>query len=206
MPAGAAAVPSTATMIPAREGRSRRTEEKSNTHGREENGTNFHFNLPPVVWWPAHVRIWDCIMAKSRRSCAILLLIAARPRYKRWKGSREETMVRESIETFFGEIKRKIKSAAMPVFLLTLTAIFAWQATQGDHGLIMRERRMAQLTQAETNYAAAKLERDNWQRKVAGLTPSHLDKDALDQRARELLNLADPNEIVVQYGTKEKLF
>jgi cell division protein FtsB len=115
-------------------------------------------------------------------------------------------MVAESIKTLCGEIKRKLKSAATPVFLLALTGIFAWQATQGDHGLIMRERRMAQLAQAGANYSAAKAERDNWERKVAGLTPSHLDRDALDQRARELLNLADPNEIVVQYGANEKLF
>jgi cell division protein FtsB len=94
----------------------------------------------------------------------------------------------------------------MPAFLLALTATFAWQATQGDHGLIMRESRKTELIQAEANLAAAKAERDNWERKVAGLTPSHLDKDALDQRARELLNLADPNEIVVQYGPKDKLF
>jgi cell division protein FtsB len=107
---------------------------------------------------------------------------------------------------FWHETRRQLKSAAMPAFLLGLTAISAWQATQGDHGLIMRERRKTELAQAEANLAAAKAERDNWQRKVAGLTPSHLDKDALDQRSRELLNLADPNEIVVQYGSKDKLF
>jgi cell division protein FtsB len=99
-----------------------------------------------------------------------------------------------------------VKSAAVPAFLLTLTGIFGWQATQGDHGLIMRERRKTQLAQAEANLVAAKAERDMWDRKVAGLTASHLDKDALDQRARELLNLADPSEIVVQYGPKDKLF
>ena len=68
-------------------------------------------------------------------------------------------MVAESIKTLCGEIKRKLKSAATPVFLLALTGIFAWQATQGDHGLIMRERRMAQLAQAGANYSAAKAER-----------------------------------------------
>ena len=115
-------------------------------------------------------------------------------------------MVTESLKAFSREFKRQVKSAAMPAFLLTLTGIFAWQATQGDHGLIMRERRKTQLAQAEANLAAAKAERDTWDRKVAGLTPSHLDKDALDQRARELLNLADPNEVVVQYGQKDKLF
>jgi len=112
----------------------------------------------------------------------------------------------ESLRIFFREIRRQLKSAAIPTFLLSLTAIFAWQASQGAHGLIMRERRKAELAQAEANLAAAKAERDMWQRKVAGLTPSHLDRDALDQRARELLNLAEPNEIVVQYGPRNKLF
>jgi cell division protein FtsB len=115
-------------------------------------------------------------------------------------------MVRESLMRFWNETRRQLKSAAVPTLLLALTAIFAWQATQGDHGLIMRERRKTELVQAEANLAAARAERDNWLRKVAGLTPSHLDKDALDQRARELLNLADPTEIVVQYGAKDKLF
>ena len=112
----------------------------------------------------------------------------------------------ESLKLLLREIRRSLKSAAIPTFLLGLTAVFLWQATQGAHGLIMRERRKAELAQAEANLAAAKAERDMWQRKVAGLTPSHLDRDALDQRARELLNLAAPNEIVVQYGPRNKLF
>jgi len=114
--------------------------------------------------------------------------------------------VRESLKILWHEIRRQVKSAAMPAFLLGLTAIFAWQATQGAHGLIMRERRKTELAQAEANLVVAKAERDKWEHKVAGLTPSHLDKDALDQRSRELLNLADPNEIVVQYGPRDKLF
>jgi cell division protein FtsB len=112
----------------------------------------------------------------------------------------------ESLRLFLHEIRRQLKSAAIPTLLLGLTAIFAWQATQGAHGLIMRERRKTELAQAEANLVAARTERDMWQRKVAGLTPSHLDRDALDQRARELLNLAAPNEIVVQYGPRNKLF
>jgi cell division protein FtsB len=114
--------------------------------------------------------------------------------------------VAESLRVFLREIRRQLKSAAIPTFLLGLTAIFAWQATQGAHGLIMRERRKAEVAQAEANLVAARNERDMWHHKVAGLTPSHLDRDALDQRARELLNLAAPNEIVVQYGPRNKLF
>jgi cell division protein FtsB len=115
-------------------------------------------------------------------------------------------MVTDSLKNFWRETRRQLKSAAIPAFLLALTGVFAWQATQGNHGLIMRESRKTQLAQAEANLVTAKAERDAWQRKVAGLTASHLDKDALDQRARELLNLAEPNEIVVQYGQQDKLF
>jgi cell division protein FtsB len=115
-------------------------------------------------------------------------------------------MVADSLRVLARKTRQKLKSAVLPAMLLALTATFAWQATQGDHGLIMREQRKSQLAQAEANLAAAKLERDTWERKVAGLTASHLDKDALDQRVRELLNLADPNEIVVQYGRRDKLF
>ena len=115
-------------------------------------------------------------------------------------------MLTETFRNFGQDIKRQAKSAAMPAALLAFAGIFAWQATQGNHGLIMRSERMTQMKQAEANLAAAKAERDKWERKVAGLTASHLDRDALDQRARELLNLAEPNEIVLQYGPKEKLY
>jgi cell division protein FtsB len=117
-----------------------------------------------------------------------------------------ETTLRESLRALGWELRRRLKLAAMPAFLLALTGIFLWQATQGGHGLLMRDRRQQELAQAEANLASAIAERDSWARKVDGLTPTHLDRDALDQRARELLNLADPNEIVVQYGPKDKLF
>ena len=104
------------------------------------------------------------------------------------------------------EIKRQAKAAFLPALLLVLTGVFAWQATQGDHGLIMRALRETQLRQAESNFAAARVERETWKIKVAGLMPAHIDRDALDQRAREMLNLADPGEIIVQYPTRDKLF
>jgi cell division protein FtsB len=115
-------------------------------------------------------------------------------------------MIVNSLGNLWHDIRRAVRSAALPAVLLALAGVFFWQSTQGDHGLIMRSRREQQLAQAEENLAAAKVEREAWVRKVDGLTPSHLDKDALDQRVRELLNLADPNEIVVEYGQKDRLF
>jgi hypothetical protein len=39
-----------------------------------------------------------------------------------------------------------------------------------------------------------------------GLHTSRLDPDTLDQQARAMLNLADPNDVVVMYGPGKKLF
>jgi hypothetical protein len=38
------------------------------------------------------------------------------------------------------------------------------------------------------------------------LRNQHIDRDTLDERARAMLNIADPTEIIVPYGPKERLF
>ena len=51
-----------------------------------------------------------------------------------------------------------------------------------------------------------KTERDGWEVRVDGLRPRHLNPDTLDERARAMLNLADPNEIIIKLGPQDKLF
>jgi cell division protein FtsB len=53
---------------------------------------------------------------------------------------------------------------------------------------------MAELT-AELD--RLKAERAHWDRKVALLRPDRIDPDTLDERARALLNLAHPNDLVM---------
>ena len=115
-------------------------------------------------------------------------------------------MTADQQPTFWRLLRRKVKSAALPVALLGLSGVFVWAATQGEHGLIMRAQRIKDLDQAKARLVAARAEQALWTRKVAGLDPSKLDKDALDELARSQLLQADPNEIVVQYPDNEKLF
>ena len=49
-------------------------------------------------------------------------------------------------------------------------------------------------------------ERDMWERRVAGLRDRRLDPDTLDERARVMLNVADPSDIVMPYGAGKRLF
>jgi len=107
---------------------------------------------------------------------------------------------------FGREVKRRLRGAIAPVVFLAVTAYFCWNAVQGPHGLKAFASQQAMLQQAQADLAAANADRDAWQRRVRALEGDHLDRDMLDERARTLLNLANPNEIVVQYSAQDRLF
>ncbi len=104
------------------------------------------------------------------------------------------------------EIKRRAKLCAPPVLLLTVAAYFCWSATQGPRGLQSYVRQQDQLHLAQQALAAANSDLDSWERRVTGLRNTHLDADTLDERARAMLNLADPADIVVMYPHGKPLF
>jgi cell division protein FtsB len=103
-------------------------------------------------------------------------------------------------------IKRKVKAALPPLVFLLLVAYFCWNAVRGDLGLEAYARRQQDLVTAQAGLAAAQNDLARWDRRVSALRANHLDPDALDERARAMLNLADPTDIVVPYGQKERLF
>jgi cell division protein FtsB len=44
-----------------------------------------------------------------------------------------------------------------------------------------------------------------WRRRIEGLH-SRIDADALDERARAMLNLSDPRDVIVPYDKGQRLF
>ena len=107
-------------------------------------------------------------------------------------------------------IMRSVKRAAVamiaPAVFLSVTGYFAWNATRGDHGLKNYAARKTQLVVAQKEQAVAEAERDLWEIRVAGLRANHIDPDTLDERARAMLNLAEPDDVVVPYGPGKDLF
>jgi cell division protein FtsB len=104
------------------------------------------------------------------------------------------------------ELKRRVKAAIAPSVFLALVAYFGWNAMQGDRGLKAYAARAQDLVVAQSQLAQAQAEQAAWERRVAALRTNRLDVDALDERARAVLNLADPNDIVVPYGPGGKLY
>ncbi len=104
------------------------------------------------------------------------------------------------------ELKRRGRLMIAPAIFLAITGYFGWNATQGDHGLVAYSQREELLHQVLSDEAAAKAERDALEIRVSGLRARHLDPDTLDERSRVMLNLAEPDEVIVKLGPKDKLY
>ncbi len=104
------------------------------------------------------------------------------------------------------EIRHRLRATVAPLIFLSLVGYFGWNAMQGDRGLVAYAQRQELLAQAQAGQVKALTERDAWERRVAGLRARHIDADALDERARAMLNLADPADVIVPYATPDRLY
>ncbi len=104
------------------------------------------------------------------------------------------------------EIRRRVKSAVPPFVFMLLIAYFVWNATQGDRGLRAYAGRVEDLKAAQADLARADAELASWERRVSSLRANRLDPDALDERARSMLNLSDPGDVVIFYGQGKRLY
>ncbi len=101
---------------------------------------------------------------------------------------------------------RKIQAMLPTLLFLGLVLYYVSKKINGDRGLRAIAQRQAQLRAAQGELARIEAERDGWARRVSALNAVHLDPDALDERARAMLNLANPNDVVVPYAKGSRLF
>lgn len=104
------------------------------------------------------------------------------------------------------EIKRRTKAAIPPLLFMSLVAYFLWQAQQGERGLNADAERREALKFAQVDLARAEADLAAWERRVTALRASRLDRDILDERARAMLNLSDPGDIIIPYPQGQRLF
>ena len=107
---------------------------------------------------------------------------------------------------FVREVKRKVRAAVPPMLFLSLVAYFGWNAIQGDRGLMASAQRQEVLRARQQELARAETDRDTWERRVAALRGNRIDRDMLDERAREMLNRANPDDVIVLFGPRDRLF
>ncbi len=103
-------------------------------------------------------------------------------------------------------LQRGLRAMIAPTLFLALVGYFGWNATQGERGLQAYALRQEQLKSVQAELLRTAQDREAWDRRVAGLRSQRLDPDTLDERARSMLNVADPADIVIPYGAGKKLF
>jgi cell division protein FtsB len=80
---------------------------------------------------------------------------------------------------------------------LCLLGFFAWHGFEGPRGFRLNEKLKSQSAQLTGDLTAIQKQRTDFERRVALLRPESIDPDMLDEMARQTLDVAKPNELIV---------
>jgi cell division protein FtsB len=91
----------------------------------------------------------------------------------------------------------KTRPLLLPFCCLLIMGYFAYHAVEGDYGLFALGKLQARVASLDTDLASARAEREKMENHVALMRPESLDKDMIDERARQALNMADAKDLVI---------
>lgn len=92
---------------------------------------------------------------------------------------------------------RKIGAIAGQLVGATVMGYFAYHAVEGDRGLIALWNTRFEIERADRELAAATAERSAIEHRVKLLRPESLDRDMLEERARVMLGVIGPGELII---------
>jgi len=98
--------------------------------------------------------------------------------------------------TMSPEFKKRLRQAIGPSVGACLFGYFVYHAIEGDRGVMAWLRMSQQLADSKATLATLQGERHKVQNQVALLSTS-IDPDLLDERARLMLNVAEPADRLV---------
>lgn len=97
---------------------------------------------------------------------------------------------------------RKTRPAIGALFFfgtaLVLALYFTFAAVQGSFGLFNRVQVQAENTELLQRRARLQAELSELQNKTTRLSDKYLDLDLLDERARDVLGLARPDDVIIR--------
>jgi len=93
-------------------------------------------------------------------------------------------------------IRQRARVIIGPILGVSLVAYFAYHLVEGDRGLLAWVRLSQQIRQAHATLAAIKAEEAPKLLRTS-LLRDHINRDLLDERARAMLNLVGPDEVVI---------
>jgi cell division protein FtsB len=98
-------------------------------------------------------------------------------------------------------IRPRIRAFLAALGLYVLAALFIGyfgvNAYTGNHGIVAKQNLDQRIADLMRELAATRSERERWEHRVALLRSDRIDPDMLDERARQLLDYADPRDVTV---------
>jgi cell division protein FtsB len=99
--------------------------------------------------------------------------------------------------------RKRLRSILTTLGLYVMAALligyFGVNAYSGNHGLKAKEDLDQQIATLSADLDRLKLERAQWERRVALLRADRLDPDMLDEQARSLLDYVAPNDLTLMF-------
>ena len=94
----------------------------------------------------------------------------------------------------------KLRSFAPSLAIATVIGYLGYHAMEGDQGFLNYMLTEARIAETEAELELARAERIALEDKVRRLSPDQgeLDLDYVEERARDVLNFAHPDEIIVR--------
>ncbi|HQT89478.1 MAG TPA: septum formation inhibitor [Acidiphilium sp.] len=94
-------------------------------------------------------------------------------------------------------IKKFLRAMIWPTLLVGLIVYFGVNAMRGSRGLRAQAADHALYMQALALQTRINAKRDLWQSRVDAMRDDNIQADMLNQRTRAVLNLANPDDLVV---------
>ena len=95
------------------------------------------------------------------------------------------------------EIQKRLKTGAGPILGLLAICYFSYHLVEGDRGLFAYLKLQQDIQSANAELMISEQEKSKLEKRVSLLRPENLDLDMLEERARDVLGLAHPDELVI---------
>ncbi len=95
------------------------------------------------------------------------------------------------------ELRRHGRQIVFSLLAIGVIGYFAYHAVEGDRGLRAYFALKHETAAAQQELAVLRATRKTLERRVMLLRPDSLDLDLLEERARAVLNLGHPDELVI---------
>ena len=91
----------------------------------------------------------------------------------------------------------KVRPLLLPFLCLLIMGYFAYHAVEGDYGLFALGKLKERQALLEAELTTARAKREEMESHVSLMRPESLERDMIDERAREALNMADAKDLVI---------